>query len=405
MSRRVVVTGIGIVSPIGTGRAAFWQNLCAGRSGVRPITRFPFVEGGPRLAAEVDGFEPRELIRSKHLRRMDWFSRMIVGAARAALHDAGIDPTVVPPEEIGVVVGTQLGDVSESFQHLERFFTRGATAVSPMTFPNLVLNAAASYVSMELGATGTNLTLSQGEVSGEAAVREGFDLIRRGQARIVIAGGGDELAAVVAHVYRLAGALSGSRGGTEWSSPYDAARNGVVLGEGAAMLVLESLDQACAAGRRAYAEIAAAEGFSVPAARYDLPRDAGACSARLPPGFGSGGQIDLVIGSANSSQRADALEIAVYDELAAGSEPAPWLTSIKGAVGEFGAAGALSVAAGCLALHEQTVPPLCHLQDPATRALRLAVEPQAAPLRRVLCAGFARGGAAATVLLERVCYP
>ena len=157
-SSPIAVTGIGIVSSIGVGRAAFWDALCAGASGITPIEGLVRHDGAPRIAAPVGDFAARDLIRSPQLRRMDRLSRMAVAASRLALSDARLAPDGVLPERAGIVFGTALGDIEDSSGHLERIFTRGPSAASPMVFPNLVMNAPAGYVAMELGFTGVNFT-------------------------------------------------------------------------------------------------------------------------------------------------------------------------------------------------------------------------------------------------------
>jgi 3-oxoacyl-[acyl-carrier-protein] synthase II len=402
----VAVTGIGIVSPIGFGRQQFWMALCAGRSGIGPIERFPVANGAPQLAAEIRGFAAREFIASAHLRRMDGFSRMIVAASRMALDDARLAAGRVDPERAGVVIGSVLGDIVESATYLERVFAKGPAVASPMTFPNLVLNAAASYVSMELGLTGVNLTVSQGETSGEQAIALACDLVRAERADVVLAGGGDGLSPVVCEVYRRARALSAQHGGREWSSPYDVGRNGIILGEGAAMLVLESTARARARGAPIYAEIDGNAAFGVPAPPYDWPAQARAALPVLRHLVSSGSNapaaVDLICAGANSSRRLDACELDVFSELFGKHADAMHLTSIKGAVGEFGAAGALTAAAAALALHTQTVPPLCHLETPESGVpFRFAAQAEARPINRALLCGFAHGGAGAALVLHR----
>ena len=142
----IAVTGIGIVSSIGVGRAAFWDALCAGVSGITPIEGLLRPDGAPRIAAPVGEFAARELIHSPQLRRMDRLSRMAVAASRLALTDARIAPDDVAAERAGIVFGTALGDIEDSSTYLERIFTRGPAAASPMVFPNLVMNAPAGYV-------------------------------------------------------------------------------------------------------------------------------------------------------------------------------------------------------------------------------------------------------------------
>jgi 3-oxoacyl-(acyl-carrier-protein) synthase len=219
---------------------------------------------------------------------------------------------------------------------------------------------------------------------------------------LVLAGGGDEMAAIVFDVYRRARALSSQRGGLEWSSPYDVGRNGIVLGEGAAIVVLESPARACARGATILAEVEGYAVFSVPSPPYDWPTEARAALAPLRQLLGADG-ADLVVGSGNSSRRLDTCEIDLFGRLAGERAGGVRVTSIKGAIGEFGAAGALSTAVACLALHEQTVPPLCHLSKPEPNApLRFAAgRDEAEPIKRVLLYGLARGGAGAALLLRK----
>jgi 3-oxoacyl-[acyl-carrier-protein] synthase II len=398
MSDAVAVTGIGVVSPIGVGPRQFWAALRAGGSGVAPTAGVAQADGRPRLAAAVRDFSAREFVASAHYRRMDALSRMAVAACRMALDDAralpGLDPT-----RAGIVFGSALGAATESIQQLDRLFQKGPAAVSPMAFPNLVLNAPASYAAMEFGFSGINVTVSQAEVSGEAAIALGVDAVRRGRADLVLAGGGDEIAMVLVRVLHQARALAGQRGGREWASPYDAARSGTVVGEGTAMLVLEPLERARRRGAPIYARIAGSVHCAVGAPPYDWPRRARDAVAPIAA-LCAAAPVDLVCGAANSSPSLDACELDLIAALPA--TRAAVLTSIKGAVGDFGAAGALTTAAACLALRKQQVPPLCHLETPASTAVRLAARrAESADLRRALICGSARGGAMTALLLER----
>lgn len=402
----VAVTGLGVISPIAIGRDAFWSALCAGQSGIAPLATTD--ARVPRLAARIPEFSARDFIRSNHLRRADTLSRSIACTARMALADAGL-PDALPPERLGIVVGSALGDVAESAQYLARLFTKGPSLVSPMTFPNLVLNASASYAAMEVGCTGPNLTVSHGEISGEQAIALGCDLIRAGRADVVLAGGGDQFAEVVVAAYRDYRALSSQRGGPEWCSPYDVDRNGIILGEGAAMLVLESAEHMRRRAATAYAELVDYVSFGVPAPLYDWPRRAPAAAGPLREmiarclGSSTDAGVDLVCGSANSSRRLDACEVDVLVRVFGEAAPRMALTSIKGAIGEFGAAGALSAVATCLALREGTVPPLCNLRRAPTDAPFCFAAPLAEPrpLQTGLMLSMARGGGSIALLFRR----
>jgi 3-oxoacyl-[acyl-carrier-protein] synthase II len=303
-------------------------------------------------------------------------------------------------ESLGVVIGSAIGEITDSACYLEKVFTRGPAAASPLLFPNLVLNEPASYVATELGTMGINFTVAQNEVSGEEAILQGCPAIRAGRAEAVLAGGGDELSSIVAEICFRTGRLSGQRGGPQWCSPYDRDHNGMVLGEGAAVLALESPARARARNAPILALIEGEKSFSVPAPLYDWPLDATAACGSIRPLVGAG--VDLVVSSANSTPRLDDCEAALFSRLLAAGDDGAVITSIKGAVGEFGGAGALSVAAACLALHDQVVPPLCRLRTPASASLRFAGrEGRSAPLRRALVCGLARGGAGTALALRK----
>ncbi len=396
----VAVTGVGIVSPIGVGRDAFWSALCAGRSGIVPMEGLARDSGLPRVGAPVGDFAAKALISSPQFRRMDRMSRMAVAASRLALDDAGLQGRDLAGESAGVVFGTSLGNLEDSMAHLDRIFTRGPAAASPMVFPNLVLNAAAGYVAVEYGWTGVNFTVAQHEVSGEHAIALGCDVVHSGRANVVLAGGGDQLTPILVEAYHRGRALASQRGGREWASPYDRERSGVVLGEGAAMLVLEPLASARRRGAPVYAVIKAVREYAVAAPRYGWPTRADGAVPWLAPLVDD--QVDLVVGSANSSRRLDACELRLFTPLFADRAADVTVTSIKGAIGEFGAAGALAVAAACLALREQTVPPLCHFTaaDSDAPFRFVAGNAQRAALRAALVSGLARGGSGVAMRLD-----
>lgn len=392
----IAVTGVGVVSPIGFGREQFWSALQAGRSGIGPLESLSLAPPLPSIAAEVRGFAAREFIASANLRRMGKLARMIVAAARMALDDARLPPGQLAPERLGVVIGSAIGELSASQTYLDKVFAKGPAAASPLLFPNLVHNAPASYVSLELSATGVILTLAQGEGSGEEAILQACETLRAGRADAVLAGGGDEIAPIVFEAAHRAGELSGRDGGQVRCAPYDRRRSGIVIGEGAAVVLLESLEQAQRRGAVPLAVIEGGTSFAVPSSPYDWPSDAS--NAIEPLQRLGGGGVDLIVGGGNGSRRLDPCELALFARLA----PEAWVTSIKGAIGEHGSAGALSFAAACLALREQAVPPLPSLVESIAPAVRLAGKVGVgAKLGRALVVGLARGGTGAGLLLRR----
>ena len=446
---RVVVTGVGIVSPLGP-LPAFWDGLCSGTSAVAPIDAFDPGPTPPRCAARVRDFHPKDHIPRALLRRMDRLSQMVVTACRTALADAALAFTAAEAEEAGIVVGTAFGNLVESEEFLRGLFAKGPALTNPLTFPNLVLNAPAGYVAIDLGLRGPNLTVCCGEASGEAALAVAYDTIVSGQGDVLLAGGGDEIAPVLFHIYKDLGVLSPAGGRTrrytvdagapeprhaeapEWSSPFDRHRNGVVMGEGAAMLVLERADRAAARGAPVYAELAGYATRAVAASPHDWPAPHAAASEETAcqlsalgwggPGTGAGTDpdrrplasgagnsaraSDLVVSCANSTRQLDGFEAAHLATILGEGASRALVTSIKGAIGDFGAAGAFSAAAAVLALRHGTVPCLGALReaDPVC-ALRLAAPGTAAPehgFRSALVSASPRGGACMTLYFRGV---
>jgi 3-oxoacyl-(acyl-carrier-protein) synthase len=383
MSERaaVGVTGIGVVSPFGWEPDAFWTGLVSGASALRAAQRFATAAPG-RLVGEVAPRAVGDVARSAVGRRMDWASLMAVGACRAALADAGIDAAALPAERTSLALGSAYGNLQETATFLDRLFARGSG--NPLVFPNLVFNAPLAYASIELGIRGETAMFSMLEASGEVAIGWGVDAVAAGRAALCLAGGVDELGQVLHRVLE-----DGRRLAAGHPHPFDPGADGMAAGEGAAVLVLERVDEAHARGARVYARVAACPSFTVPAPVHGWPRSAERVRAGLAPSIAS---VSAVFASACGDRPRDRLETAVF--AAEGGPPA--VTTIRGAIGEFGAAGALAAAAAARAVHEGVVPPARGTGtvppglDVVTGAAR------GAALRGVLVPGLARGG---------ICHP
>ena len=414
----MVVTGVGVVSALGSD-ASFWDGLCAGASGIAPAEGFDPGPGAPRLIARARSFDARQHVAPALLRRMDRFSQMVVTATRSALADARLVFTDATAEAAGVVVGTAYGNLSESEDFLRALFAKGPARANPLTFPNLVLNAPTGYVAIDLGLRGPNFTVACGEASGERALALAYDTLASGQADVLLAGGGDEIAPVLFHIHKDLGVLSPAAGKrrarrpldpeAERSSPFDRDRNGFVMGEGAAMLVLERAEHAAARGATLYAELVGYAAESVAASPHDWPRPrAGATTVTAQQlatlGWEYPGPRDLVLSCANSTPALDAFEAARLARLLGEAARSTLVTSIKGGIGEFGGAGALTAAAAALALQTGRLPRLGALgaQDPRC-ALRLAtreVDDPAGGLRHAVVSCTPRGGACLALLFR-----
>jgi 3-oxoacyl-[acyl-carrier-protein] synthase II len=408
MSTEIVVTGLGIVSPLGTGESEVWRAFAAEESGIRTLTgddarlqRGVDPNPAPRIgrAGWVRGFQPREHVKSPHLRRMDWCSRMLVAAVRQALTAAGFEPLADPARpRTALVVGSAFGNQRETAVYLERVLTSGASAAQPMLFPNLVLNAAAGYAAIELGIEGPNVCVAEHEASGEAAVATAFELLQSGVCDVACAAGVDEISEfVVAELARLrllhpdsAGAEAPERVRRSPRGP----RGAIVPGEGAAALVLERAGDVHGRGTRARAVLTAARIGAVAAGAYGLPRDADAAGARLLEIAGvPAASIDGVVGGASGIPPRDAIDTALLRALAGPGGRRVGYCAFKRLVGDWGAAGSLGAALAVLALEHGQLPD--------------AAEPPGVPQagssapRRLLVPGIARGGTLIPLVFDR----
>lgn len=394
---RVVVSGLGVVSPFGIGTARFWEALVAGRSAIDVIRRFDAGAEAPRLAAEVPDFPAREFLPPTLVRRMDRLSRMIGVAAMLAATDAGLGAGKGTTDDLGVVVGSALGNISESAQFLDRVFTKGPSLANPMLFPNLVMNAPASQVSMALLWRGPNLTVTAGEVSGEAALELAIDLVRRGRARAVLVAAGEELSEVVFRSLRDFRYLSPRRRGRERSCPFDRDANGPVLGEGAAAIVVETLESARRRGARVRAAIERLARFHVPAASpHGWPTIDAARAADAPRPTAA---ADVAFSGADSSPERDRLEISLLERMVGNARP---VYSLCGALGSHASQGLSTIVAAVLTLAERRLPPLLGIEQPIPSTMTLPTTSLEGAWSRALVLGLARGGAGALVELERV---
>ncbi len=386
MSRGVAITGVGVVSALGLGVEAFWHGLVGGHSGCRPARR---VEAPGVLVAEVDGVEVRDVVRSPQGRRIDRTSLLGLAAARRALDDAGLDVAALDASRTALGMGSAFGNVEETGTFLDRLIDRGTG--NPLLFPNLVMNASLSYATIELGVTGPTAMLTEQEASGQAAIAWGARQIADGAATVCLAGGGDELTSGIVQLRR-----DTRTAGTGPARPFDPAADGCCLGEGAAVLVLEDGAHAAARGARVYARIAPHDGAGVPAPLHGWPEDGQALARVLAPLLAD---ADAIVAAASGAPGLDAVEAEALT-VASGGRRVP-ITAPRGATGDFGAAGALAVAAGALALHHGLVPPTSGCRLPARRDLDVVVgAARAAPLRAVLVDGLARGGMCRPLRLE-----
>jgi 3-oxoacyl-[acyl-carrier-protein] synthase II len=406
MNRRVVITGIGVVSPLGTGKDAFSQGLYAGACGIRPIASFDTSRFESKLGAEVQGFNPQNHIRPATMRRMDRLSQMLTAAARMALDDAGLSVCSDKRDRVGVVLGTCFGGTDVATQFGKVLFTDSPRRVNPILVPNTVMNAPAGHTAIELGVRGVNTTVNHREVSAETALAYAAAEIMRGRADAVLAGGGDMLSEFQFNVLTHFKTLSPRNGAEEKLRPFDRQRNGTVVGEGAGVVCLESLQQAEARGAVPYCEIAGWGSSSAPAAPNDWPTDPAGPLLAMTRAIGAAGitaaDIDYLCASANGGLRLDRLEADALVRLFSDSGYRPALTALKGALGENFSSGGLRAAAMALTLRNHHLAPIVGLNQ-SIADLNFARTPEAqTPVRYGLIHGISSGGTCAALVMKAI---
>jgi 3-oxoacyl-[acyl-carrier-protein] synthase II len=406
MTKPVCITGLGMVTPLGIGRTAFAEALFRGESGIGEIAAFDTSRFSSHLGAEIKGFSPRDFISLKHLRRMDRLSQITVASARLALEDAGLTITPQNRDRIGIVFGTAFGATDIKTQCARILFTEGPAMISPIVAPNTVMNAPPGHASIELGFRGVNTTVNHHAASGETAIAYAAMEIRRGAADMMLAGGADILSDFFFEAMIRFNALSPTGKGPEGARPFDLTRNGPVLGEGCGIVCLETLASARARGVKPYAAVTGWGMSASPAGPTDWPADPEGVilavrralqSAQLTPG-----DIDMIQAAANGGRNPDGTEAAACLQVFGGGNGSPWITSVKGALGESFSSGGIRAAALALSLSDHRVPPTLGLTEPVLPLHFVAGESIKANLRHGLLNGISFGGTYTTVVISKV---
>jgi len=404
------VTGVGALTPLGNDAESFWESLVAGRSGAAPITHFDPGEFPVKFGCEVKGFDATEWMDRRKARKVDRFAQMIVAAARMAEADSGID-VAAETDRIGVSVATGIGGL-RSFQDLvSDLLQRGPDRVSPQTIPAIIPNMGAAWVSMELGARGPLSSQCTACAASNMAIGEGRDAIRLGRADVVLAGG-TEAGITPAGIagFGAMRALSRRNDDPERASrPFDLERDGFVMGEAAAILVLEALEHARARDAKIYAELAG-YGLSCDAQHVTEPDPTGRHPARaIAMALGDAGvpadDIDYINAHGTSTPLGDASETRVI-KLALGEEKAKRtpVSSTKGATGHcLGASGAIEAIACVFAAQRGVVPPTINYEhpDPECDLDYIANEAREAKVEVALSNNFGFGGHNACLVIRR----
>jgi 3-oxoacyl-[acyl-carrier-protein] synthase II len=370
-SQNVVITGIGAVSPLGLDAPTTWAELVQGHSGVDFIKSFDTEGFETRFAAEVDGFNPEDYVDRKDARRMDRFAQFAVVAAQEACKQAGLDPKTMDQYRTGVIVGSGIGGIITLTQQQEVLSARGPRRVTPFLIPMMLGDMASAQVSMATGAMGANFCVVSSCSSGADALGQGWEMIRRGQADVVLAGGSEApITPVAVAGFNSCRALSRFNEDPKRASrPFNRDRDGFVMGEGSAMLVLESEEHARQRGAKSLARL---QGYGATSDAYHLtepgPNGQSAAKAVLMALKAAGvdpSEIDYLNAHGTSTPMNDRQETKAL-KLALGEEAyrVP-ISSTKSMTGHLlGAGGALEAAICVLAIQHRIMPPTTNLVDP-----------------------------------------
>jgi len=408
--RRVVITGVGVISPVGNDAQTFWASLLAGKSGIGPVTHFDASEFPTRIAGEVKDFDPSAFMDKKDVKRTDRFVQFAIAATKMALEDARLKIEEQDPERVGVYIGSGIGGLATWEDQHRVLLEKGPRRVSPFLIPMMIANMAAGQVSIHFGLKGPNSAPITACATGTHAIGDAFKIIQRGEADVMVAGGTEATIRPLAFAgFCAARAMSTRNDEPEKASrPFDKDRDGFVMGEGAGVLILEELEHAKRRGAPILAEVI---GYGMSADAFHLtqpdPDGDGAKRAMLAAIRDAGirpEEVDYINAHGTSTELNDKVETQAIK--AAFGEHAYKLavSSTKSMTGHMlGAAGAVEAIATALALRDQILPPTINYEtpDPACDLDYVPNEARRAPVRVALSNSFGFGGHNATIALKR----
>ncbi len=411
--RRVVITGMGMVTAIGNDVAATWDGLVAGRSGVRTITSFDPSRLSVRIAAEVQGFDPSAILDRKDMRRTDRYIQFALYCAHQALVDSGLPGRLddAMAERAGVIIGSGLGGVSTLFDNVLLMGERGPDRISPFFVPMGIANVGAGQVAIACGALGPNFATVSACATGGHAIGEAWETIRRGDADLMLAGGVEAgIHEATVGGFAAMKALSTRNDDPAGASrPFDGGRDGFVVGEGGAVLILEALEHAEARGALPRVELVG-YGATADASHITLPAPGGIGAVRaarraLEKAGLDPSEVDHVNAHATSTLEGDKAELAAIRTIFGDHAGAVAVTANKSMLGHtLGAAGAIEAIASIQALRTGTIPPTINLTDPDDLAAGLDLTPNVAThraLRVAMSSSFGFGGQNAALAFLR----
>jgi 3-oxoacyl-[acyl-carrier-protein] synthase II len=409
-SSRVVITGLGTVNPVGNDVRTSWDNLIAGKSGIGPITLFDASAHDTRFAGEVKNFDPVNYINRKDARRMDRFAHFAVAAAKEAMTSSGIKIDDRNNHNVGVIIGSGIGGLTTLYQEMKVEIEQGPKRVSPFLVPMMITDMAASQVSIQLGIKGPNLCVTSACSSGSDAIGVAYELIKRGEADAIIAGGSESIINPigVAGFNSLRALSTRNDDPTGASRPFDATRDGFVIGEGAGILMLENLEQAKKRDARILAELTG-YGASADAFHITEPAENGEGAARairlaLKEAGITINDIDYIKAHGTSTPLNDKTETKAIKEVFGAQAYKIPISSPKSMTGHLiGAAAALEALICVMVIQTGIIPPTINLNhpDPECDLDYVPNVARKATVNTALCTSFGFGGHNSVLVLRR----
>ncbi|ADU96583.1 3-oxoacyl-(acyl-carrier-protein) synthase 2 [Thermovibrio ammonificans HB-1] len=410
MARRVVITGLGVVSPVGSNLETFWENITAGKSGIGKITKFDASNYPVQIAAEVKDFNPADYFDKREVRRLDPFIQFAVAAAQQAVDMAGLETSGVDKERVGVVVGSGIGGLTTIEQQLKILWEKGPKRVSPYCVPMEIINMASGMISIRFGYKGPNISVVTACATGTHAIGEAFRTIQYGDADVVVAGGAESCITPLSVAgFAAARALSTRNDEPEKASrPFEKNRDGFVMGEGAGIVVLEELEHAKRRGAEILAEVVG-YGTSGDAYHMTAPAPEGEGAARaMANAIRDAGispeDIDYINAHGTSTKFNDLFETMAIKRVFGDYAYKVKISSIKSMIGHLlGAAGGVETVASVMTLQTGVIPPTINYEepDPECDLDYTPNEAVKADVKYVLKNSFGFGGTNACLVLKR----
>ncbi|HEX9949850.1 MAG TPA: beta-ketoacyl-ACP synthase II [Thermodesulfobacteriota bacterium] len=410
MSRRVVVTGVGLVNPLGIGIDPVWAKVCEGVSGVGPITKFDTTDFETKIAAEIKGFRSEDFLAPKDIKKMDIFIHYALAAARIAMDDAGLEISENNADRVGVIIGTGLGGLSTIEKYHKILMERGPQRVTPFFIPMLIANEASGQVAIEYGVKGPNLCVVTACATGAHSIGEASRCIQHGDADAIIAGGVEATITPLAVAgFNAMKAISTRNAEPQRASrPFDRDRDGFVMGEGGAVTIIEELEHARKRRAKIYAELVG-YGYTSDAYHLAAPDPDGDGAARcmqmaLRDAKLSSAEVDYINAHGTSTELNDITEtVAVKRVFGDHARKLP-ISSTKSVTGHLlGAAGSTEAVFSVLAIRDKIIPPTINYENPDPRC-DLDYVPNVAreaAVKIVLSNAFGFGGTNATLIFKR----